>query len=130
MNSTRFYEQRRNCKCPSLESLWSQIKNVDDTQIEAQEYVERYVANKEECDGDVYFKRELGLRISKFDEMINGYQDIFVERCKDGLVVFEVDGREIGFEEALDEMNESDLVMKCGSCKTEIPHLRYPGWNE
>ena len=124
----RFYEMRGECYGHNLDDLWEQIKKVDETQAQAQEYAEDFSRNPQKYEQDVFLKRSLLLRISRFDEEIKKYQTLFIQKSPEGVIVFESDGKKVSLEKAVDE--ERDLRMRCGSCETEIPRLKYPGWNE
>ena len=124
----RFYEMRGKCYGHNLDDLWKQIERVDETQAQAQGYAEDFSKNPQKYERDVFLKRTLLLRINRFDEEIKKYQSIFVQKSHEGFIVFESDGKRVSLEEEVDE--ERGLTMRCGECKTEIPHLKYPGWNE
>jgi len=126
--SKKFYEMRRECYGHNLDDLWEQIKRVDETQAQAQEYAEDFSRNPQKYEQDVFLKRSLLLRISKFDEEIKKYQTLFIQKSHEGIIIFESDGGKVSLEEAVDE--ERNLRMRCGTCEIEIPRLKYPGWNE
>ena len=125
---TRFYEKREDCRCPALEELWEQIKKVDDAQAEAQEYAEAYVSEQARYVGDPIFMNALRSRIAVFAETINAYQKIFVRKWHDSAITFELNGKHLTVEEAINAGESS--TAKCATCGTQIPHLKYPGWNQ
>lgn len=125
--SVRFSEQRGNCKCPQLEELWGQMKKVDEAEEDAREYAEEYVKNQEKYRQDIIFMRALSKRTEKFNSQIYLYQDIFLNRVKEGSIIFEVNEKAVNPEEISEDQNH---IMRCASCGTEIRRLKYPGWNE
>ncbi|MBI2107090.1 hypothetical protein HYT57_03830 [Candidatus Woesearchaeota archaeon] len=127
IENVRFLQQRANCKCRQLDELWGEIGKVDDAQSEAQDYAEEYTKNKEKLDKDPFFKRAFWKRMEAFNQGIERYQAIFVEKVKSGDIVFESGSKKISYEEALDA---ESVAMRCAYCNTGIPHLKYPGWNE
>ena len=125
---TRFYEMRGDCRCPALEEHWEQIRNVDDAQAAAQEYAEAYVANQAQYDSDSIFMNALRSRIAAFGKAIEASNEVFVRKCHDGAIAFESHGKRLTIEQAA--YADERPIMKCATCGTEIPHLKYPGWNE
>lgn len=127
----RFYEMRGECYGHNLDDLWKQIEKVDETQAQAQEYAEDFSRNPQKYEQDVFLKRTLLLRISRFDEEIKKYNPLFRDKCHAGIIVFESDGKILSLDEFVDAFDEGkNLLMRCATCKTEIPRLKYPGWNE
>jgi len=125
---TRFYEMKGDCRCPALEELWEQIKNVDDAQATAQEYAEAYITDQARYDGDSIFMNALRSRIAAFGKAIEAEQQVFLRKCHDGAFVFVLGGKPLTIEGAA--YADERPIMKCATCGTEIPQLKYPGWNE
>ena len=126
-DTVRFYEHRGSCACPELSALWSQIKVVDEAQKEAKDYAEQYTQDPARWDGDPIFMRAMQQRVNAFGRGIEKYNEMFRQCCKAGHITFFAEGIPVAIDALQDGVS---YRMRCSSCGTEVPHLKYPGWNE
>lgn len=119
---------RGDCRCATMKELWEQVKRVDNAQAEAHGYAEAYTAEQARYEDDLIFMNALRSRIAAFGKSIEAYQKVFLGKCHDGVIVFELHGKPLTIEE--EAYADKRQIMKCATCGTEIPHLKYPGWNE